>query len=69
MFIEPGPTISPRSRGAKRKPDSPIPLPQTLRSAGAWVEFMTDFYKHLAPLEPEPPHGCGVSLAVVSVSS
>ena len=30
-----------------------VPLPETLRSAGARVVPLTGFYKHLAPLEPE----------------
>jgi hypothetical protein len=29
-------------------------LPETLRSAGARVVLIIGFYKHLAPLEPEP---------------
>ena len=28
--------------------------PKTLRSAGGRSAFVTDVYKHLAPLEPEP---------------
>jgi hypothetical protein len=30
-----------------------VPLPETLRSAGARVALTTGFYKHSAPLEPE----------------
>jgi len=29
-------------------------MPETLRSAGARVVLTIGFYKHLAPLEPEP---------------
>ena len=31
-----------------------VALPEKLRSAGARVVFATSFYKHSAPLEPEP---------------
>src|SRR5687767_7007909 len=52
MFIElPTSNIRPRSRGAKRKPESPYL--ETLRSAGAPVALVDGVYKHLAPLEPE----------------
>jgi hypothetical protein len=53
MFIERARLkIPPRSSGAKRG-QSRVPLPETLRSAGARDVLIASIYKHSAPLEPE----------------
>ena len=53
MFIElaaPELLLAPEERNGR---SSRVPLPETLRSAGAPVLLITGVYKHLAPLEPE----------------
>ena len=67
MFIEP-PTanITPRSRGAKRKPTR-VPLPEHCAPLERRSALVTGVYKHLAPLEPEPLLGCGGSRVAYSV--